>query len=311
MDKKEEEKNSSEKETNNEKKKGKRERINNINKEQISKKYYCKYCEKNYLYNSSLITHLKNKHNYELNGEDDTGRLGRPTIASKSKEDTLLAFNKFITFFKAEKNQNGKGRLLDNNEKDKGIKLDDIKQFIKEAFELYKNYLFSNYQKVEDYPLYKLAGDNWEKQAPKINFKSYNDNTKNIKKTENLKEKKEAISPCVDELFYLYLKEFSAKTNKDYFKFMVKFVVLFREYINDFKKGMVTEDIIEEDKREYTQLFNGVEISELSNDFLIGFMESNNYIGLDKEEITELIQHFCFWLYDNGYSESHLIKLNN
>ena len=92
---------------------------------------------------------------------------------------------------------------------------------------------------------------------------------------------------------------------------MVKFVVLFREYINDFKKEMVTKDIIEEDKKEYTQLFNGREISELSNDFLIVFMESNNYIGLDKEEITELIQHFCFWLYDRGYSESHLIKLNN
>jgi hypothetical protein len=304
MDKKEEEKNSSEKETNNEKKKGKRVRINNTKKDQITKKYYCKYCEKNYLSNSALITHLKIKHNYELNGDDDTGRLGRPTIASKSKEDTLLAFNKFITFFEAEKNQNGKGRLLDNNEKDKGIKLDDIKQFIKEAFELYKNYLFSNYQKVEDYPLYKLAKDNWEKLTPKINFKSYYDNTKNMKKTES-------NSPCVDELFYLYLKEFSAKTNKDYFKLMVKFVVLFREYINDFKKEMVTKDIIEEDKKEYTQLFNGREISELSNDFLIVFMESNNYIGLDKEEITELIQHFCFWLYDSGYSESHLIKLNN
>ena len=49
MDKKEEEKNSSEKETNNEKKKGKRVRINNTKKDQITKKYYCKYCEKNYL----------------------------------------------------------------------------------------------------------------------------------------------------------------------------------------------------------------------------------------------------------------------
>ena len=92
---------------------------------------------------------------------------------------------------------------------------------------------------------------------------------------------------------------------------MIKFIVLFREYINKFKKEIVTEDIIIKDKKEYTQLFDGKEISELSNDFLLDFIDSNKISELNRDEITELIQHFCFWLYDNSYSESHLIKLNN
>ena len=58
---------------------------------------------------------------------------------------------------------------------------------------------------------------------------------------------------------------------------MVKFVVLFRESINVQKKDMVTDDIITENKTEFTQLFNGEEISELCNDFFLDFMEPNKF----------------------------------
>ena len=312
MEKKEEEKeekNISGKISNNEKKEGKRKRINNKKKAEKDILFKCEYCEKLYTKNSSLKFHLKTKHNFELNG-DESAKLGRPTIDSKSKEKALFAFNEYITFFEVVQNQNRNPYLLDRAKNGDKISLDEIKLFIKETFELYKNFLFSYYESEENYPLYQLVKDNWEEKTPKIHFESYVDDTNNKKKSDNSKIKK-SNSPCVDELFYLYVKEYSEKTNKKYFKFMIKFVFLFREYINKFKKEIVTKDIIIKDKKEYTQLFNGKEISELSNDFLIDFIDSNKFSELNREEITELLQHFCYWLYDNHYSESHLIKLNN
>ena len=300
---KKEEKNISGKISNNEKKEGKRKRINNEKKAEKDILFKCEHCEKLYTKNSSLKFHLKTKHNFELNG-DESAKLGRPTIESKSKENSFLVFNEYITFF--DRNPN----LLNRAKNGDKISLDEIKQFIKETFELYRNFIFTNYGSAENYPLYQLVKDNWEEKTPKIHFESYIDDRNNKKKSDNLKIKK-SNSPCIDELFYLYLKEYSEKTNKKYFKFMIKFIVLFREYINKFKKEIVTEDIIIKDKKEYTQLFDGKEISELSNDFLLDFIDSNKISELNRDEITELLQHFCFWLYDNSYSESHLIKLNN
>ena len=136
---------------------------------------------------------------------------------------------------------------------------------------------------------------------------SYLDNSRN-KNKEPLKKVK---SPCVDGLFYLYLKEFSKQTNEDYFFFMVKFAVLFRESINILKKDMVTNEIITEHKKEFTEIFNAEEIPEVCNDFFLDFMEPKRFFGLNKEELIELIQHFCFWLYTNMYCSSHLTLLKN
>ena len=168
--------------------------------------------------------------------------------------------------------------------------------------------LSQKYENVDQYPLYKLVIDNWEKEKPEIEEESYLDDSRNKVKTEPLKKIK---SPCVDGLFYLYLKELSKKTNKDYFWFVVKFVVLFREGINIQKKDMVTSDIINGDKTEFTQIYNAEEIPEVCNDFFLDFMEPKKFFGLNKEELIELIQHFCFWLYTNMYCPAHLTLLKN
>ena len=243
-----------------------------------------------------------------MNNNDEKQQLESSTNESKSKNETFKANNNYIKFFESEKNIRRKPEILNEDFENKWIRSNYILKIIEEAFELYKKYLLNKYEKVEDYPLYKLVKENWEKEKPEIEQESYYDDFKNEKKSENLNIIK-TKSPCIDGLFYLYLKEFSEKTNRNYFTFMIKFIILFRENINKQKKGIVIDDIITKDKKEFTQLYNGVEISELCNDFM-EFMDINKYFELDREEIIELVQHFCYWLYDNRYSESHLILIN-
>ena len=105
--------------------------------------------------------------------------------------------------------------------------------------------LFDKYDNVENYPFYKLIIENWEKETPNIEQECFYDDSH---KSNDGKLKK-IKSPCIDGLFYLYLREFSKKTNKDYFWFIIKFVVLFRECINQKKKDFVKEEMMSEKKR--------------------------------------------------------------
>ena len=109
-------------------------------------------------------------------------------------------------------------------------------------------------------------------------------------------------SPILDDLFFLYLKEASKKANKDYFWFINKFIVLFREYINISKN----EDENNKESKEYSQLYGAEGIAEICNDFFLDFMEPKEFFGLNNNELIQLTQHFCFWLYSNKYSHSYV-----
>ena len=273
-------------------------------KDEITERQHqCPDCDKCYLSAPALMTHRKTKHGYEFN--NDKKIRGRPRKDLASENPTIVSQNKYNSFFK---NDTRKPPSLDQTINDKTITLDIIQQFITDAFRHCQTEHTTKYENIEQYPIYKLVIDNWNKETPDLEQESYLDESRTKNKSDPLKKIK---SPCVDNLFYLYLREFSKKTNKDYFWFMVKFVVLFRESINVQKKDMVTDDIITENKTECTQLFNGEEISELCNDFFLDFMEPNKFFGLNKEELIELIQHFCFWLYTNMYSSSHLTLYKN
>jgi hypothetical protein len=273
-------------------------------KDEITERQHqCPDCDKCYLSAPALMTHRKTKHGYEFN--NDKKIRGRPRKDLASENPTIVSQNKYNSFFK---NDTRKPPSLDQTINDKTITLDIIQQFITDAFRHCQTEHTIKYENIEQYPIYKLVIDNWNKETPDLEQESYLDESRTKNKSDPLKKIK---SPCVDNLFYLYLREFSKKTNKDYFWFMVKFVVLFRESINVQKKDMVTDDIITENKTEFTQLFNGEEISELCNDFFLDFMEPNKFFGLNKEELIELIQHFCFWLYTNMYSSSHLTLYKN
>jgi len=274
-------------------------------KDEITERQFqCPDCDKCYLSGPALTTHRKTKHGYELN--NDKKIRGRPRKDNVQENPTTTSQNKYNSFFK---NDTRKPQSLDQTMNDDLNNLEIIKKFLTDAFRhccTEHPEISEKYGNIEQYPLYKLVIDNWGKEIPEIEHESYLDDSRNKNKNEPLKKIKQ---PNVDSLFYLYLKEFSNKTNKEYFWFMVKFVVLFREGINILKKDMVTEEVVNGDKTEFTQIFNAEEIPEVCNDFFLDFMEPKRFFGLNKEELIELIQHFCFWLYTNMYCPSHLTPI--
>ena len=111
-----------------------------------------------------------------------------------------------------------------------------------------------------------------------------------------------------DEVFYEYLLIFKSKTNQKFFSLMLKFILLFRECYNLSKnkenrvKKCVTNNISPEG------------LPDLCNEFYGEFLEPNNFFGItdnqEKNEIIEIIQHFCIWLFKNEYTKSKLSLAN-
>ncbi len=84
--------------------------------------------------------------------------------------------------------------------------------------------------------------------------------------------------------------------------FLVKFVSLFRECINNIKKR--------EDGAEASQYESADGVPDLCNEFITEFMETNDNFSLETTELIEIIQHFCNWLYDSKYTTSRLTLLS-
>ena len=109
-----------------------------------------------------------------------------------------------------------------------------------------------------------------------------------------------------DDVFSEYLILYMNQTNKKYFSFMLKFVLLFRECYNISKNKEKKED----EKKFVTNSLSPEELPDICNEFYGEFMEQNDFFGInekdEKNEIVEIIQHFCIWLFKNGYTESKL-----
>lgn len=170
--------------------------------------------------------------------------------------------------------------------KEKPISLVDYyEQIFEDIYIKYKNFLPKEYLNLCDNPFFVKIKDNISA-----------DSIQNIEKN------------C-DEVFLEYLKIISTKCTHKYFIFSFKFVVLFRECLNKFKTN-------DKDKtKEYTQVYNSDQVPDICNEFINEFMEGADYFGLnteeDKNELIEIIQHFCFWLFDNQYTTSRLSLISN
>ena len=90
---------------------------------------------------------------------------------------------------------------------------------------------------------------------------------------------------------------------------MIKFVILFRKFINSLRQNLIRKEDQSETKKLYSEIYNGENVPEMCNDFFIEFMEPFNFYGLNREELIELIQHFCYWLYLKQYTKLHLTLL--
>ena len=283
---------------NNNTEKGKRHRRG---KNEISERNYrCPDCDKCYLSGPALTTHRKTKHGYGNDGEKRN--RGRPPKKDGQNDNSQSnPLNKFNYFFLDDKRR---PTSLDEELNNKAINIDVIKEYLQKIFNQCKNELFQKLVNVEEYSLYKLFIENWDKETD-LPIKEC------ISATSKQNEPSLKVNSYnLDELFFLYLKEFAGKTNKEYFWFMIKFIVLFRECINTLRENSVKKEDQTENNKLYTQIYNAETVPEICNDFFVEFMEPYQLFGLNKEELIELIQHFCYWLYSKQYTQSHLTLLD-
>lgn len=222
-----------------------------------------------------MNNHIKTKHPETLEGQIKRGR-GRPR-KYPAKVPSDFENVKYSIFFNQEKRKAEEGKSVDDNIKNiTQIVFDEIFK------DDYKDKLFSNPQSVEEDPILKLLLDKKEIINKEKNEKNCND------------------------VFYEYLKSFKNDVNEKYFILMTKFVILFREC---FDKNKYKED----DKRVGILKPDG--LPDLCNEFYGDFLESNDFFGIndqdDRDEIIELIQHFCIWLFKNDYTKSKLSLASN
>lgn len=87
---------------------------------------------------------------------------------------------------------------------------------------------------------------------------------------------------------------------------MTKFVLLFRECYDVSKN----KNLKEEDKKAITNVLTPEGLPDLCNEFYGEFLEPNDFFGIhesyEKNEIIEIIQHFCIWLFKQDYTKSKL-----
>lgn len=140
--------------------------------------------------------------------------------------------------------------------------------------------------------------------------KAYQDNLDNLytkykeKVFENSKQAEELgffidNEKSCDFAFDKYLKNAYLFTNRNYFDFLFKFVVMFKECINQ-KKGQT-----------YTRNNNADIVPDMCNDFVSDFLEKNNFFSMDVNELINAIQHCCHWLWENHYTTSKLTLMSS
>ena len=239
--------------------------------EQDGREFACN-CGKSFLSQAALNSHIRNKHPESLLGQERRGR-GRPR--KYPKDENFFETAKYESFFLLPKRMGGNGAEI------------NIKKVVENVFQFiykgkYKDKLFSKPEKYDDnYILNNLV--------------------KNAQLPLKLKNEK-----CCDEVFYEYLYTFKDKTNEKYFTLLLEFILLFRECYDVSKNKTIKE----ENKRQVTNISSPEELPDLCNEFYGEFLDQNNFFGIDNQDdindIVDIIQHFCLWLFKNNYTKSKL-----
>lgn len=111
-----------------------------------------------------------------------------------------------------------------------------------------------------------------------------------------------------DEIFADYLAKCARLCKPEFFAKLLKFVFLFREFLNSMYKDKVKN----EEGLEYSECSNAEDAPDISNEFVTEFLDAENLkYGINKEDAIDLTQNFCQWLYDNNFTCSKLSLINN
>ncbi|CDW77355.1 UNKNOWN [Stylonychia lemnae] len=130
-----------------------------------------------------------------------------------------------------------------------------------------------------------------------------------------------------DEIFGLYLRDVASKTNQLFYKNMLRFIMLYRECLNENGWQKLAESQCREAKQtleernitarmatfkdvmyihEFCSINNSEVAPEICNEFVTTFLEMRKDCGLEKLEAIDYTRNFCHWLFINGHTCSKL-----
>ena len=270
--------------------------------------FICPECLRNYLSASALKNHRKMKHNFGV----EYTKKGRGRPKKEFLEDEYITkmnkeYDDFIESKKKLKDNNNNNSKDNNNNISDLLTLDEIKEVFEQIYNSYNKDLFDGVSNIEKNVFFELINENWNKNNSELNLekKSY---YSMINCTPNVTI---VNKPPIDVIFFQYLKQISNVVDKSYSIFILKFLIIFRQYINKEKKNSINSNFINESekKSDYTQIYDASVVPDFFNDFLVNFMENRNYFDLNKDEVINFIQYLCFWMFKQGYTDSHLSKI--
>lgn len=172
-------------------------------------------------------------------------------------------------------------------------------EFFKENTGKYKQKLVNSYEKLEEYPLLLKLKELFTKKDKENDKEKEEKDEKSEEDNEKSSDFNDHI-PC-DEVFAKYLYKVSQITNQIYYRRICEFVILYREFLNIYKKDQA-----------FTINNPAEDAPDVSNEFITEFLDIDYCVfDFDKEETIELTQNFCQWMYDSNYTSSKLTLINN
>jgi hypothetical protein len=244
--------------------------------------FECSICGKSYLSYAALYTHKKNKHKEE-NGDEPEGEVKKRRQKAKTEEsenaqttEQTVSAETLEYFTTQERVGSTNSVMIPDVFRDvfNDIFIDNWETQFKESLS------YAKYNEWDKYPLYTIY---IKQEAPAEEPKS--DVNFDLK--------------C-DEVLAQYLGIVSQRTNLNFFRRVVKFVYLFREFLNKFHSK---EDI----ETEYTSTNSAENSPDSTNEFIIDFMGLDEpKFGYNKDESIQLTQNLCRWMFDQKYTYSKL-----
>lgn len=132
---------------------------------------------------------------------------------------------------------------------------------------------------------------------------------------DSYKKSKFIDKKTTDDAMYDYIKFFEQNTNRDYFGFAIRFVILYREWINKSLENEIDRSKVTDFTKEYSELYSAERAPDLSNTFFTVFMHEAHYFGMGAERekiaLIDMIQHFIQWLFENGHTASKINLVNS
>lgn len=223
--------------------------------DQIGRNKQCKYCDKRYLSYIALNIHVKTKH-FDKDNKNNKP-IGRPRKSVENENE----IGKNSTFF-----FESSLKRMKNEENFDFFEI--FKGSFKKMYEKYKENVFKSIGYVED-----IDNIEYEFIINSLDNKNKDNNDK-----------------TTDNSLWKYIEYVSTKTNKDYFEFVVKIIILYREFIFQIKHKEVNSQPTSDD------------IPYYSNEFICDFMEGFNFFEMDLKEVVYVVYHVCNWLWENKFT---------